>query len=335
MKRVFIDGSAGTTGLRIRERLSSRADLELVVLPDEVRKDVSARRDALNSCDVAFLCLPDAAAIEAVSLVESPDTVIIDTSTAHRTSDGWEYGFPELAGRRAAIAKSKRIANPGCHASGFIALVEPLVRAGIVAKDEKLSAFSLTGYSGGGKKMIAEYESQPLTQTPKPSNTQTLFSGGRQYALGQSHKHLPEMVKVCGLDAAPCFSPIVVPHYSGMEVTVPLFDRDLAAIKACYREYYGEWGTYPPSEASRRRRCPSRGGNGLVCFADDPAAAEGGFLSSAGLSGRDTLEVSAYGNGERVVLVARFDNLGKGASGAAIQNMNLVLGCAEDEGLVR
>ena len=336
MKRVFIDGSAGTTGLRIRERLSSRADLELVVLPDEVRKDVSARRDALNSCDVAFLCLPDAAAIEAVSLVESPNTVIIDTSTAHRTSDGWEYGFPELGGRRAAIAKSKRIANPGCHASGFIALVEPLVRAGIVAKDEKLSAFSLTGYSGGGKKMIAEYGEECKVESVKCKvGVWDLFMGGRQYALGQSHKHLPEMVKVCGLASAPCFSPIVVPHYSGMEVTVPLFDRDLAAIKACYREYYGEWGTYPPSEASRRRRCPSRGGNGLVCFADDPAAAEGGFLSSAGLSGRDSLEVSAYGNGERVVLVARFDNLGKGASGAAIQNMNLVLGCAEDEGLVR
>ena len=309
MKRVFIDGSAGTTGLRIRERLSSRADLELVVLPDEVRKDVSARRDALNSCDVAFLCLPDAAAIEAVSLVENPNTVIIDTSTAHRTSDGWEYGFPELAGRRAAIAKSKRIANPGCHASGFIALVEPLVRAGIVAKDEKLSAFSLTGYSGGGKKMIAEYG-----ELGTGNGKRDLLAGGRQYALGQSHKHLPEMVKVCGLDAAPCFSPIVVPHYSGMEVTVSLFDRDLAAIKACYRDYYR---------------------SGLVSFADDPAAAEGGFLSSAGLSGRDTLEVSAYGNGERVVLVARFDNLGKGASGAAIQNMNLVLGCAEDEGLVR
>ena len=309
MKRVFIDGSAGTTGLRIRERLSSRADLELVVLPDEVRKDVSARRDALNSCDVAFLCLPDAAAIEAVSLVENPNTVIIDTSTAHRTSDGWEYGFPELAGRREAIAKSKRIANPGCHASGFIALVEPLVRAGIVAKGEKLSAFSLTGYSGGGKKMIAEYG-----ELGTGNGERDLLAGGRQYALGQSHKHLPEMVKVCGLDAAPCFSPIVVPHYSGMEVTVPLFDRDLAAIKACYRDNYR---------------------SGLVSFADDPAAAEGGFLSSAGLSGRDTLEVSAHGNGERVVLVARFDNLGKGASGAAIQNMNLVLGCAEDEGLVR
>ena len=315
MKKVFIDGSAGTTGLRIRERLSSRADLELVVLPDEVRKDVSARRGALKSCDVAFLCLPDAAAIEAVSLVENPNTVVIDTSTAHRTSDGWEYGFPELAGRRAAIAKSKRIANPGCHASGFIALIEPLVQAGIVAKDEKLSAFSLTGYSGGGKKMIAEYEEECKVESVKCKvGVRDLFMGGRQYALGQSHKHLPEMVKVCGLAAAPCFSPIVVPHYSGMEVTVPLFDRDLAAIKACYRDYYK---------------------SGLVSFADDPAAAEGGFLSSAGLSGRDSLEVSCYGNGERVVLVARFDNLGKGASGAAIQNMNLVLGCAEDEGLVR
>ena len=328
MKKVFIDGSAGTTGLRIRERLSSRADLELVVLPDEIRKDVSARRDALNSCDVAFLCLPDAAAIEAVSLVENPNTVVIDTSTAHRTSDGWEYGFPELAGRRAAIAKSKRIANPGCHASGFIALVEPLVRAGIVAKDEKLSAFSLTGYSGGGKKMIDQYEDELGASSggagnlPRPFH---LLLGGRQYALGQSHKHLPEMVKVCGLAVAPCFSPIVVPHYSGMEVTVPLFDRDLAAIKACYREYYGE-SAFAKATADKP---------GLVCFADDPAAAEGGFLSSAGLSGRDSLEVSCYGNGERVVLVARFDNLGKGASGAAIQNMNLVLGCAEDEGLVR
>jgi len=314
MKKVFIDGSAGTTGLRIRERLSSRADLELVVLPDEVRKDVAARRDALNSCDVAFLCLPDAAAIEAVSLVESPNTVIIDTSTAHRTSDGWEYGFPELAGRRAAIAKSKRIANPGCHASGFIALIEPLVRAGIVAKNEKLSAFSLTGYSGGGKKMIAEYEEECKVESVKCKvGVRDLFMGGRQYALGQSHKHLPEMVKVCGLAAAPCFSPIVVPHYSGMEVTVPLFDRDLAAIKACYAEYYA--------------------GHGMVRFVDDPAAAEGGFLSSAGLSGSDAMEVSAYGNSERVVLVARFDNLGKGASGAAIQNMNIVLGVAEATGL--
>jgi len=323
MKKVFIDGSAGTTGLRIRERLASRPDLELVVLSEELRKDTAARRDALNSADIAFLCLPDAAAIEAVSLVDNPETVVIDTSTAHRTSDGWEYGFPELAGRRERIAKAKRIANPGCHASGFIALVEPLVRAGLVARDARLCAFSLTGYSGGGKKMIAEYAeelrapSEGSGDPPRP-----LFLGGRQYALGQSHKHLPEMSKICGLDYAPCFSPIVVPHLSGMEVTVPLHGVDIEAVKACYREYYGEWGN---GELV----------TGMVRFVYDPAAAEGGFLSSAALSGRDDMEVSVYGNAERAVLVSRFDNLGKGASGAAIQNMNVVIGCAEDEGLVK
>ena len=320
MKKVFIDGSAGTTGLRIRERLASRPDLELVVLSEELRKDTAARRDALNSADIAFLCLPDAAAIEAVSLVENPDTVVIDTSTAHRTLDGWEYGFPELAGRRERIARAKRIANPGCHASGFIALVEPLVRAGLVARNALLCAFSLTGYSGGGKKMIAEYENQLREPSggsgdpPRPLSS-PLFLGGRQYALGQSHKHLPEMSKICGLEYAPCFSPIVVPHLSGMEVTVPLHGVDVEAVKACYREYYG---------SSAR----------MVRFVDDPAAAEGGFLSSAALSGRDDMEVSVYGNAERAVLVSRFDNLGKGASGAAIQNMNVVIGCAEDEGLV-
>ena len=322
-RKVFIDGSAGTTGLRIRERLSSRADLELVLLPEELRKDPSARRDALNAADVAFLCLPDAAAVESVSLVDNPDTVVIDTSTAHRTKDGWEYGFPELYGRRERIAKAKRIANPGCHASGFIALVEPLVRAGIIAPGERLSAFSLTGYSGGGKKMIAEYgELEP------GSGKQAVFQGGRQYALSQSHKHLPEMVKVCGLESAPCFSPIVVPHYSGMEVTVPLFGRSLAAIRECYRECYGE-SAFTRAAADRPADRP-----GLVFFADDPSAAEGGFLSSAGLSGSDAMEVSAYGNDERQILVARFDNLGKGASGAAIQNMNIALGCDERTGLV-
>jgi len=333
MKKVFIDGSAGTTGLRIRERLAGRADLELVVLPEELRKDTAARRDALNSADVAFLCLPDAAAIEAVSLVENPDTVVIDTSTAHRTAEGWEYGFPELAGRRERIAAAKRIANPGCHASGFIALVEPLVRAGLIARDAKLCAFSLTGYSGGGKKMIAEYEEkladQPTTPTlPHPSTPSLqlpLFLGGRQYALGQSHKHLPEMSKVCGLESAPCFSPIVVPHLSGMEVSVQLHGVDIEAVKACYRGYYGE-SAVAKAMADRL---------GMVRFVDDPAVEEGGFLSSAALSGRDDMEVSAYGNADRAVLVSRFDNLGKGASGAAIQNMNIVLGCAEDEGLVR
>jgi N-acetyl-gamma-glutamyl-phosphate reductase len=322
-RKVFIDGSAGTTGLRIRERLSARADLELVLLPEELRKDPSARRDALNAADVAFLCLPDAAAVESVSLVDNPDTVVIDTSTAYRTKDGWEYGFPELEGRRERIAKAKRIANPGCHASGFIALVEPLVRAGLIDAGEKLFAFSLTGYSGGGKKMIAEYDG-----LEPDSGRQALFRGGRQYALSQSHKHLPEMVKVCGLASAPCFSPVVVPHYSGMEVTVPLFGRSLAAIRECYRECYGEYA-FAKATADKSADRP-----GLVFFADDPAAAEGGFLSSAGLSGSDAMAVSAYGNDERQILVARFDNLGKGASGAAIQNMNIALGCDERTGLV-
>ena len=309
MKRVFIDGSAGTTGLRIRERLSQRNDIELIVLSEELRKDTEARRKALNGADVAFLCLPDAAAVEAVELVSNPETVIIDTSTAHRTSESWEYGFPELEGRRARIAAAKRIANPGCHASGFVALVEPLVRGRLITVNEKLAAFSLTGYSGGGKKMIADYETAGTN----------LHIGGRQYALGQRHKHLPEMARICGLVNEPCFSPVVVPHLSGMEVTVPLFASQfrepvtLEQVKAVYREYYAK--------------------GGLVRFVEDPAAAEGGFLSSAALSGRDDMEVSVYGNDERMVLVSRFDNLGKGASGAAIQNMNIVLGVDEAEGL--
>ena len=322
MKKVFIDGSAGTTGLRIRERLSRRTDVELVILSDELRKDPAARRDALHACDLAFLCLPDEAAREAVCLAEGSDAIIIDTSTAHRTADGWTYGFPELFGQRERIKSSKRIANPGCHATGFIALVEPLVRAGALPRDARLCAFSLTGYSGGGKKMIAEYEGRGKKEEGR-SEEDSLFLGGRQYALGQSHKHLPEMTKVCGLDFAPCFSPVVVPHFSGMEVTVPLAASQLSlppeggSVLAALREIY--------------RAAYAHGG--LVRLVDDPSAAEGGFLSSAALSGRDTLEVSVFGNEERLLLVSRFDNLGKGASGSAIQNMNLALGCAEDEGL--
>ena len=337
MKKVFIDGSAGTTGLRIRERLAERRDLEVVVLPEETRKDIEARRAALNGCDVAFLCLPDAAAIEAVSLVENPDTVVIDTSTAHRTADGWEYGFPELAGRRERIAKAKRIANPGCHASGFVALVEPLVRAGVIAADERLCAFSLTGYSGGGKKMIAEYEVEKKGgggESPLSASTSSLdlYLGGRQYALGQKHKHLPEMAKVCGLTNAPCFSPVVVPHLSGMEVTVQLFRSQFQPLSGSLPTLAVR-GSLPTLDDLRGLYRSYYADNGLVRFVDDPAAAEGNFLSSAALSGRDDMEISVYGNDERVVLVSRFDNLGKGASGAAIQNMNLVLGCAESEGL--
>ena len=306
MTKVFIDGSAGTTGLRIRERLADRKDLELIILPEETRKDPAARADALNSAAVSFLCLPDAAAVEAASFVTCPDAVIIDTSTAHRVAEGWVYGMPELAGQREKLKAAKRIANPGCHATGFISLIAPLVSAGLIRKDTRLSCFSLTGYSGGGKKMIAEYEApdrDPLYQAP------------RQYGLGQTHKHLPEMAKVCGLDYAPVFCPIVAPYYAGMEVTVPLTPAETSAsveeIKAVYRDYYR---------------------SGLIRFAE--GSDESGLLSAGAFAGRDDLEVSVYGNDERILLVSRFDNLGKGASGAAIQNMNIVLGLDETEGLV-
>ena len=307
MTKVFIDGSAGTTGLRIRERLSVRPDLSLITLPEELRKDPAARADALNTADVAFLCLPDAAAVESVSLVTSSSTVIIDTSTAHRTADGWTYGFPELAGQRDKIAGSKRIANPGCHASGFIALAAPLAAAGILDAGVRLSCFSITGYSGGGKKMIADYTAagrDPLLDAP------------RQYGLSQTHKHLPEMAAVCGLQYPPVFCPIVAPYYAGMEVTVPLTPADTGAsmeqIREIYRNYYR---------------------TGLVSFRDAPD--ESGFLSAGSMAGRDDMEISVFGQEDRILLVSRFDNLGKGASGAAIQNMNLALGLDEAEGLVR
>ncbi len=308
MKKVFIDGSAGTTGLRIRSRLEARRDIELCVLSEELRKDVEARREALNAADIVFLCLPDDAAREAVGMVENAGTVVIDTSTAHRVLDGWEYGFPELEGRRERIRAAKRIANPGCHASGMIALIEPLVKKGLLKKSAAMSVFSLTGYSGGGKKMIAEYESA----------AGALHQGGRLYGLGQNHKHLPEMVKVCGLEGAPVFCPIIVPSYSGMETMIPLFGADVAGtmedVKRVYREYYG--------------------GSGLVRFAAEMGEEEGGKVSSAAYAGRDDMEVGVTGTEERMVLVARFDNLGKGASGAAIQNMNIVLGVDERTGLI-
>ncbi|MBQ3706809.1 MAG: N-acetyl-gamma-glutamyl-phosphate reductase [Clostridia bacterium] len=306
MTKVFIDGSAGTTGLRIHERLAARRDLTLITLPEERRKDPEARREALNTADIAFLCLPDAAAEEAVGLTENPETALIDTSTAHRTADGWVYGFPELPGFRERIRSSRRIANPGCHASGFIALVAPLVLSGILPASAPLSCFSLTGYSGGGKKMIAAYEAEdrdPLLDAP------------RAYGLGQAHKHLPEMKAVCGLLSAPVFLPVVAPFYAGMEVTVPLVSPMIRGtpddIRACYRETYRE---------------------GLIRFA--PHADEDGFLSAARYAGRDDMEVAVFGNEERIVLAARFDNLGKGASGAAIQNMNILLGVDETSGLV-
>ena len=301
MKKVFIDGSAGTTGLRIYERLSTRNDVEIIKLPEELRKDISARKQAINSADVAILCLPDQASIEAVSLVDNPDTVIIDTSTAHRTADGWTYGFPELYDDKELVAKSKRIANPGCHASGFIAIVYPLIKKGLISKDTALTCFSLTGYSGGGKNMIAEYEG---------ADRNLLLDAPRQYGLSQSHKHLPEMKKVCGLTIEPIFCPIVGDFKCGMEVSVPLFKKDVKgdmnAVKEVYKSFYK---------------------GKLVGYSDDN---ENGFLSANAFSGKDNLVITVGGNDDRMVVTARFDNLGKGASGAAIQNLNLVLGKCEE-----
>ena len=303
--KVFIDGSAGTTGLRIHERLATRNDVELIRLDEARRKDPEARKDALFAADVAFLCLPDAAAIEAVALAEGSHVSIIDTSTAHRTNPAWAYGFPELAGARERIAASKRIANPGCHASGFIALVAPLVQAGLIAPDTPLSCTSLTGYTGGGKKMIAEYED---------ADRDPLLNAPRAYGLSQTHKHLPEITAVCGLTRTPIFQPIVAPFACGMEVSVGLFadqiQGNLDDVRDVLRAAYE---------------------TGLVRFVEH--ADESGFLSAGTFAGRDDMQVTVVGNDERILLVSRFDNLGKGASGSAIQNMNILLGLDETTGL--
>jgi N-acetyl-gamma-glutamyl-phosphate reductase len=309
MKRVFLDGSAGTTGLRIRERLAGRSDLTLVTLPEALRKDPLARKNMLNSCDLAILCLPDDAAREAAAMLENPDVVLLDTSTAHRTEPGWAYGFPELSpARLSAVLESRRIAVPGCHASGFLALVAPLTEAGLLPRDALLACTSLTGYSGGGKKMIAEYESELRD---------VLLDAPRQYGLSQQHKHLKEMTAVAGLVHPPVFCPIVADYYSGMEVTVPVFSQQLSrgvtagTIREFYRDFY---------------RGP------VVRYAE--GAEETGFLSAGRLSGRDSMEISVFGNEERLLLTARFDNLGKGASGAAMECLNLVTGCEPTLGLV-
>jgi N-acetyl-gamma-glutamyl-phosphate reductase len=309
MKKVFIDGSSGTTGLRIHDRLAARGDLELITLPEAERKDPEKRQKAMEQADVVFLCLPDAAAIEAEKLIAHTDTVVLDTSTAHRTAEGWCYGFPELSEeRRQAIIRSKRIAVPGCHASGFIALVYPLVEAGILPKNAQLTSHSLTGYSGGGKSMIADYQAKDRS---------VLLDSPRQYALGQQHKHLKEMRAVTGLEDFPIFCPIVGDFYSGMEVTVPLFGSQIMGkarlddIREAYRKKYaGPVVTYRES------------------------IDENGFLAAGLLSGNDGMVVSVSGNEERILLTAVYDNLGKGASGAAIQSMNLVLGIDETCGLV-
>ena len=304
MTKVFIDGSAGTTGLRIADRLNERSDIELITLPDADRKDPKKRKEAVNFADICFLCLPDEAAKETVAMVENPDTTVIDTSTAHRVSPDFVYGFPEVIGR-GSIKNSKRIANPGCHATGFISLVFPLVKQKIIKPDARLCCFSITGYSGGGKRMIAEYESDGRS---------ALLGAPRQYGLSQQHKHLKEMAAVTGLLNPPVFCPVVGDFYSGMEVTVTLNKSDFSASLSEIEEVYKSFYT-----------------GRVVSFSDEQ---EEGFLSAGILSGKDSMTVSAFGNDDRVILVSRFDNLGKGASGAAVQTMNIVMGIDETEGLV-
>ena len=307
MKTIFIDGSVGTTGLRIYERLSNRSDVKLMLLPEEDRKNPEARKKALNSCDIAFLCLPDPAAMEAVSMIENPDVVVIDASTAHRTNPGWCYGFPELSDSfLKKLPTAKRIAVPGCHASGFISLVYPLIEAGFLSPDTKLTCHSITGYSGGGKKMIADYESD---------EQDFLLGAPRQYGLTQQHKHLKEMKAITGLSEAPIFCPIVSNFYSGMTVTVPIFATDLqkgsiGQIRELYRsKYVGP----------------------IVSYVEQ--GDEAGFVSAHALAQKDSMQITVAGNEDRILLIAMYDNLGKGASGAAVECMNYVMGADPTTGL--
>ena len=305
--KVFIDGKDGTTGLRIYERLADRADVTVLALPEERRKDPASRRECLHEADIAILCLPDAASRESVQLAEGSRVRILDTSTAHRTAPGWAYGFPELSpAHRQAIVQGTRVAVPGCHASGFISTVAPLVARGLIPKEAQLTCFSLTGYSGGGKKMIAQYEAEgrdPELDSP------------RQYGITQQHKHLPEMRHVTGLDTPPIFCPIVSDFYSGMEVTVPLFrgqlrcgDHPVEELRAALTEHYADSPVIHVMDA-------------------DETAAMGGFIGSNTLSGKDSMQLAVTGNDDRILLVSRFDNLGKGSSSAAVGCLDLMLGC--------
>lgn len=303
MTKVFIDGSAGTTGLRIFDRLAGRKDIELIKLSEELRKDAVARRNALNEADIAFLCLPDAAAIEAVSFIENEHTAVIDTSTAHRTKDGWAYGFAELSAKhREAIKNSKRIANPGCHASGFISSVYPLVANGIIPADYPLTAYSLTGYSGGGKSLIAEYEDE---------NRDVRHESHRIYGTTLKHKHIPEMKAVCGLKTAPVFSPILGDFYAGMATTIMLPGYDAKTVHECLSDHY----------ANQK----------LVTVA--PLGGDESVIYASTYAGKDSMRLIVCGHEEQTTVTALFDNLGKGASGAAIQNMNILMGVDETLGL--
>jgi N-acetyl-gamma-glutamyl-phosphate reductase len=315
--KVFVDGQEGTTGLRIHEVLGQRADIEMLQIDPERRKDPAERARLLNAADVAFLCLPDVAAKESAALVTNPNTCVIDASTAHRTDPAWAFGLPELcAGQRAALRAAKRIANPGCHATCFIALMRPLVDAGLVPRSLPVSANSLTGYSGGGKKMIAEYEAaaQPGGD-PK-------FKSPRPYALSLAHKHIPEMMAHTGLTSRPAFVPVVGPFYKGLAVTVPLHYAQLpagtdgAALHRALAAHYAD---------ERFVR---------VMPLSDPTTLADGFFDVQACNDTNRLDLFVFAAADQAVLIARLDNLGKGASGAAIQSMNVHLGVDEGLGLM-
>ena len=299
--KVFIDGQAGTTGLQLKSKLVNHPYVTLLEIDEDKRKDNSERQRLMNESDVTFLCLPDAAAIEAVKLVTNPDTVIIDASTAHRTAEGWTYGFPELSDKHyEAIRNAKRIANPGCHATGFISVVYPLVSAGIMTSAYPVTAHSITGYSGGGNKMIADYEN--------PEREEEIGTP-RQYGLSQTHKHLPEMKKITGLDFEPVFNPIVSDYYCGMAVSVPIYTKLLNKQMSAEELYAFFSDYYKNSEFITVHKAP-----------------ESGFLSPIGLEGTNKMKIHICGNGDRVTITSVFDNLGKGASSAAIENMNIAMG---------
>jgi N-acetyl-gamma-glutamyl-phosphate reductase len=310
---VFVDGQEGTTGLRIHEYLAARSDIELLKIDPDRRKDAAERARLLNAADVAFLCLPDAAAKEAVALVDNPNTCVIDASTAHRVAPGWTFGVPELAaGQRDALRRAKRIANPGCHSTAFIALLRPLVDAGIVARELAVTATSITGYSGGGKKMIEQYQTAgrvPQLDAPRP------------YGLKLGHKHVPEMMAYTGLTTRPVFMPIVGPFYKGLAVSVPLHfsqlkpGTDAASLLRAYERHY---------EGERFIR---------VMPAGDPSLAEPNFFDVQGSNDTNRIDIFVLADAQQCILIAREDNLGKGASGAAVQCMNLHLGVDEGAGL--
>jgi N-acetyl-gamma-glutamyl-phosphate reductase len=309
---VFVDGQEGTTGLRIHEYLAARSDIEVLRIDADKRKDAAERARLLNAADVAFLCLPDAAAKEAVALVTNPNTCVIDASTAHRVAPGWAFGIPELApGQREALRRAKRIANPGCHSTAFIALLRPLVDAGIVARDLAVTATSITGYSGGGKKMIEEYRAagNPQLEAPRP------------YGLKLGHKHVPEMMAYSGLTTKPVFMPIVGNFYKGLAVSVPLHlsqlkpGSDAAALVRAFEQHYA---------GERFIR---------VMPLSDPAITEPSFFDVQGANDSNRIDLFVFADAGQAILIAREDNLGKGASGAAVQCMNLHLGCDEGLGL--